>query len=45
VPFLEEVLEYDRAVMATALDRNEYLISFRSAPMPRPMRRFLQVIH
>jgi len=34
VPFLDEVLEYDRAVMATALDGNERLIPFRADPLP-----------
>jgi uncharacterized protein (UPF0276 family) len=34
VPFLTEVLEYDRAVMAVALDAEERLIPFRADPLP-----------
>jgi uncharacterized protein len=34
VPFLPEVLEYDRAVIAVALEGGERLIPFRADPLP-----------
>ncbi len=34
VPFLSEVLEYDRAVIAVALDGEERSIAFRADPLP-----------
>lgn len=34
VPFLPEVLEYDRAVIATALDGQQRLIPFHADPLP-----------
>jgi len=34
VPFLPEVLEYDRAVIAVALEGEERLIPFRADPLP-----------
>ena len=34
VPFLDEVLEYDRAVISVALDGKEKLLPFRADPLP-----------